>query len=102
MLPSVIFLLAMSIIVASPEVLAQVKRYTVKGAYAALVNSPELMNMARNNCIIWRQRNKEGRSYYQDTSGFMTVIAAGDSPSAAMAVSAAVGLWTQKNCPDIW
>lgn len=86
-----------------PLALAQSRQWNVKEIYRSIESNPELRGMAVNNCMIWRRRNRnENRSYYKDTSGFEGMIIGGYAPNQAIAVSAAVAMWTKRNCPDIW
>ena len=78
-------------------------KYSVESIYNFINSDPDILQMAKNNCTIWRQRNsREGRSYYKSTAGTEALIVQGYAPNKAIALGAAVQLWTRKNCPDVW
>ena len=83
---------------------AQSQRWDVQLVYREIFGNPEIIKSAYNNCVIWRQRNKySGESFYKSSSGYYGMMAQKDYEiSKALAVAAAIHLWTRKNCPDIW
>ncbi len=76
--------------------------YSIKNIYNLLISDPEMRQMAQNNCNIWRARNRNGISFYGDTRGSDGIMVQGVAPTKALAIDAAVKIWTRKYCPDIF